>query len=76
MLEQELCTTDHNTLYSLQCGIIKNNSACVVAITWHKCKTYIAQLNFPTLNPPTASEQLCRQLPLSLPFYTSVAATL
>ena len=39
MLEQELCSTDNNTLYSMQCGIIKNNSACAVATTWYKCKT-------------------------------------
>ena len=39
MLGWELCTADHNTLYSLRCGIIKNNSACVVATTWHECKT-------------------------------------
>ena len=39
MLERELCTADHNTLYSLQRGIIKSNSACVVATTWHECTT-------------------------------------
>ena len=39
MLERELCTADHNTIYSLQRGIIKSNSACAVATTWHECTT-------------------------------------